>query len=116
MIPATPGAAVAGVPLRVFEVMELRFYPSGGSWWLGARSVSAGENIQPVAGPFGSDGFLLELLDADGTATVDPTQARLVRARLATESGDGQALGGSTRTFSRRDSLTILVRLGSGQT
>ena len=116
VIPASTGAAVAGVPLRVFEVMELRFYLSGGSWWLGARSVSAGESIQPVAGPFGWDGFLLELLDADGTATSDPLQARLVRARLATESGDGQALGGSTRTFSRRDSLTVLVRLGTGGT
>ncbi len=32
-----------GTPVRLYEVMELSLYVSGGQSWLGARSVSAGE-------------------------------------------------------------------------
>jgi hypothetical protein len=49
----TPLASLAALaPVRFFEVMEARLYPSLGSWWLGARSESGGEPIQPLAGPF----------------------------------------------------------------
>ena len=41
-----------GIGLRLFEVMQARLYASLGSGWLGARSVSAGEVVQPLAGPF----------------------------------------------------------------
>jgi hypothetical protein len=39
-------------PVRFFEGMQARFYLSGSSWWLGGRSESAGEGLQPLAGPF----------------------------------------------------------------
>lgn len=46
------GSADSLVPARVVEVMQARRYLSGGLWWLGARSESAGEGLQPLAGPF----------------------------------------------------------------
>jgi prepilin-type N-terminal cleavage/methylation domain-containing protein len=75
-ITTSPGAAVAGAPVgtpvRIYEIMELRVYQSDQHWWLGARSVSAGEAIQPVTGPLtGSDGLQLEYLNRAGTPTTD---------------------------------------------
>jgi prepilin-type N-terminal cleavage/methylation domain-containing protein len=89
-IPSKP----AGTPLRIYETMELKLYQSGGEWWLGARSVSAGEVIQPVIGPLaGNDGLRLEYLDRVGMRTNDPAS---VRSIIATLHGiNNQALGGS---------------------
>ena len=51
----------AWVPVRLFEIMQARLYRSSGATWLGVRSVSAGEPIQPLAGPFtlARSGFFL---------------------------------------------------------
>lgn len=58
------------VPVKTFEVMETRLYYSGGQRWLGGRSVSAGEGIQPLAGPFEA-GARFALADSAGApATV----------------------------------------------
>ena len=62
-----------GTPVRIYEVMELRLYRSEGKSWLGMRSVSAGEAIQPLAGPLSDDGFRLAYLDRAGRATEDVT-------------------------------------------
>src|SRR4051812_8396021 len=88
--PPTP----VGTPLRIYETMELKLYQSGGEWWLGARSVSAGEAIQPVIGPLAeSDGLRLEYLDRAGIRTNDPAA---VRSIIATLHGiNNQALGAS---------------------
>ena len=82
-ITTSSSAAIAGVPvgtpLRIYETMELRLYQSEGQWWLGARSVGAGEAIQPVAGPFaGSDGLRLEYLNRAGVPTADPAAIKSV--------------------------------------
>jgi hypothetical protein len=65
---ALAGAALSAsgaTPVKTFEVMEARFYTSGGQHWLGARSVSAGEAIQPLAGPF-EPGAGFQLRDSSG--------------------------------------------------
>jgi prepilin-type N-terminal cleavage/methylation domain-containing protein len=63
-----------GTPIRIYEVMELRLYRSEGEFWLGARSVSGGENIQPLVGPLiQGNGLLLEYLDRFGGRTGDLT-------------------------------------------
>ncbi|MBA2459526.1 MAG: prepilin-type N-terminal cleavage/methylation domain-containing protein [Gemmatimonadales bacterium] len=59
---------VAGGPVRIFEVLELQYYAQGGQSWLGMRSVSRGENIQPLIGPLADStgtarGFVLGYLD-----------------------------------------------------
>jgi type II secretory pathway pseudopilin PulG len=99
-------------PVRIFETMEIRSYQSGGSWWLGTRSVSSGETIQPVAGPLSPTGFEVIGFDDLGVST---TQARLVRRLAITFRGltdQGLAVGGAARAgVTRADSLTVVVRL-----
>jgi hypothetical protein len=63
----------SGTPVRIYEVMELRLYGSEGKSWLGMRSVSAGEAIQPLVGPLSDDGFRLEYRDRAGRPTADMT-------------------------------------------
>jgi hypothetical protein len=77
---AVAAAAVAGTvtggPVRIFEIMELQYYRQAGASWLGLRSVSRGEVIQPFIGPLadssgGRRGFTLGYLDqADDPAAV----------------------------------------------
>jgi prepilin-type N-terminal cleavage/methylation domain-containing protein len=80
----------AGTPVRIAEVMELRLYESEGRSWLGGRSVSSGEVIQPLVGPLTNEsGFRLEYLDATGTPTADRTGIKSIRITLrgTTEGG-----------------------------
>jgi prepilin-type N-terminal cleavage/methylation domain-containing protein len=73
----------AGTPVRIYEIMELKLYRAEGRSWLGARSVSAGEAIQPVVGPLtDGNGFRLEYLDGRGRATNDLTAVKSVRVTL----------------------------------
>ncbi len=72
------------LPVRLFEGMETRLYPSAGSWWLGARSESAAEAIQPLAGPYAAGGVAFGFRDAGGVATLLPDQVRQVSVQLVT--------------------------------
>jgi hypothetical protein len=61
-----------GTPVTFFEVMELKLHEAEGRSWLGARSVSADEPVQPVLGPLvDGNGFSLAYLNAAGAATAD---------------------------------------------
>ena len=63
----------AGIPVRTYELMELRSYPSEGRYWLGARSISAGEAIQPLFGPLtDAAGFELSYRSRTGAPTIEP--------------------------------------------
>jgi prepilin-type N-terminal cleavage/methylation domain-containing protein len=76
------GLAV-GTPIRVYEVMELKLHQADGKSWLGARSISAGEAIQPVLGPLvDGNGFQLEYLDAAGAITADRTAIKSIRITI----------------------------------
>ena len=91
-VPANASVAglEAGTPVRLAEVMELRLYESEGRSWLGARSVSGGEAIQPLVGPLtNGSGFRLEYLDAAGAPTADRTSIKSIRIALrgTTEGG-----------------------------
>jgi hypothetical protein len=93
-VPASPVVAglEAGTPVRITEVMELRLYESEGRSWLGARSVSSSETIQPLVGPLTSEtGFRLEYLDAAGRPTADLTSIKSIRVALR-----GTTQGGGT--------------------
>jgi prepilin-type N-terminal cleavage/methylation domain-containing protein len=83
----SPNAALdglnTGTPVRIFEIMQLKLYRSEGKSWLGARSVSAGEAIQPVVGPLrDGDGLLLEYLDGAGVVTADATRVKSIRVTV----------------------------------
>ena len=75
------GAAIADLPLRAFEWMRLKLYESGGSWWVGARSLRPGDVIQPIAGPLAVRGLSLSLLDGAARAAA-PANATLLQVRL----------------------------------
>lgn len=73
-----PHRLPALVPVRVFEVMEARLYSSLGAWWFGARSVSAGEVIQPLAGPLSSGGLRFAYLDSAMQPVGSPALVRSI--------------------------------------
>jgi hypothetical protein len=94
ILPSVPGLPdpIASVtwpaPLRVFEIMELRAYQSGSEWWLGQRSVSSGETIQPALGPLASGGLSLLGLDSLAQPTAAPLAIRQLRLTIRLASGD----------------------------
>lgn len=72
-----------GTPVRFFEVMQIKLHEADGRSWLGARSVSAGQAIQPVLGPLAAEnGFLLSYSTAAGAATADPTAVKSIQVTL----------------------------------
>ncbi len=60
---------VLDAPVRVSEVMELGTTTAGGKTFLGARSVSAGQAMQEVAGPLNANGLVFSYLDSLGNVT-----------------------------------------------
>jgi len=98
-------------PVRVFEVLEVRGYVQSGALWLGARSVSGGESIQPVAGPFLAGGITFSPLDRSGGPAGDPRLVAAIGVRLVarTERPVGFIGGPGDRGYAA-DSLSF--RLG----
>lgn len=82
-----PATLPALTPVRTFEVMVLRFYRSRGEWWLGARSLSGGEGLQPVTGPFDAGGVGLRYSTAGGRPTARPDSIRRVELLLTPAGG-----------------------------
>jgi len=72
------GRLPALVPVRVFEIMQVRLYSSLGSWWFGGRSVTAGEVIQPLAGPFLAGGLRFSYLDSAAQPTPSSGMVRSI--------------------------------------
>lgn len=85
------GAPVSQVPVRTFEAMQIRLYRSLGQWWLGARSASGGEGLQPVTGPLAGGGLRLAYLDSAGNATGVPAAVRTMRVLLVSGGGRGDS-------------------------
>lgn len=92
--PEVVGLAV-NTPVRIYEVMELRLYQSGGNSWLGAHSLSAGEVIQPLLGPMvDGTGFTLDYLDAAGSMTADRNAIKSLTVRVRGVSENPITVGG----------------------
>lgn len=98
------GSLPALPPVRVFEVMQARLYPSLGAWWLGARSESGGETIQPVAGPFMSGTAPFTYLDSLQRPTLVTGDVGSIQVELAGR-WPGWAGGSPARPDSARRSL-----------
>jgi hypothetical protein len=76
-----------GTPVRIHETVELRLYRSEGRSWLGMRSVSSDEGIQPLSGPLrDGDGIRLDYLGASGLPTGVRNEVRGIRLTLRGES------------------------------
>jgi prepilin-type N-terminal cleavage/methylation domain-containing protein len=103
-------------PVRLYEIMELSMYATGGQWWLGARSVSAGEvNPQPLVGPLDATanaGFNLSYRDGNNAVTADLTSVKSIRIGMKglssynVASGTGSTLGQLQET----DSTQVVLR------
>ena len=97
-------------PVRLFEIMQLKLYQSQGSHWLGARSVSAGEVIQPVLGPLDSNGLAITFRDSVGALAIRGSDVRsgevIIRAR-ASQMIHGS--GGASQML--RDSVRVTIPL-----
>ena len=116
---AFPGGATPaireGSPVRTWEVMEIRSYQSGGDTWLGVRSVTAGEVIQPAAGPLAPAGFALRFLAPDGSQTADPARVSRVVVTIVHRRDPDLAVGGAARARpGGADSLSVVIRLANG--
>jgi prepilin-type N-terminal cleavage/methylation domain-containing protein len=101
-----------GTPLHIYEVMELKLHVADGKSWLGARSISAGEVIQPVLGPLvDGNGFQLEYLDAGGATTANLTAIKSIRITIRGIS-DGAVTPGVEGILTHvQDSLVTQVAL-----
>jgi prepilin-type N-terminal cleavage/methylation domain-containing protein len=98
-------------PVRFFEVMELKLYSVDGQWWLGARSVSAGEAIQPVLGPLTSTGFGLEYLNSAGAATADKKAIKTIKVTVRGLTDDAVRANGSGALGHPQEELRTQVLL-----
>lgn len=98
------GTLPAIIPIRTFEVMQARIYASLGAWWLGVRSVSAGETIQPVAGPFEAPGSQFRYFDSSGAGTLVPQEVRRLGIALSGRTADWNGA-----TAAARDSAELVL-------
>lgn len=110
---AFPPAAFAPLaPARTFEIMQVKLYRSGTEYWLGARSVSAGETIQPVVGPLASNGLELSYHDSTGSVTSEAENIRSIGITLRALSSNATRTGGGFGLPApRTDSLVTTVAL-----
>ncbi|MBA3258893.1 MAG: type II secretion system protein [Gemmatimonadales bacterium] len=111
-IAALPVAVPLYTPVRLFEEMEMKLHEADGQWWLGARSVSGGEDIQPVLGPLTEDdGFELQYLNGAGAETADLTAIKSVRVTVRGLTEDAVRAGGSGALGRPEEALVTQVLL-----
>ena len=112
--PSTLTTVTPGSPVRLVEVMQMRYYQSGGKSWFGMRSVSTGEAITPVAGPLadssaGVRGLTLIYRDSKGNLTQDPVAVRFVEVQLVGVTD--QPIYARSPVRPLVDSLTLMTRV-----
>jgi hypothetical protein len=108
-----PASVKIYTPVRLYEVMELKLYSDAdGEWWLGARSVSAGEvDLQPVLGPLTAEGFKLAYLDSNGDETAVEKDIKSIRVTVRGLTEDAVRQGGSGAMGHPEDVLVTQVLL-----
>ena len=111
------GLPLAGAPVRTFETMTLKLYTADGRGWLGARSMSAGEPIQPVLGPLdATSGLQFIYRDAAGNdlgAAPVLADIRGIDVVVRGETDNAVSTGYDSRVI-REDSVMVRVRLRNG--
>lgn len=116
-IPYLPPDVRVDAPVRTFEVMQLAPILAGGHNWLGARSVSAGDTLTPVAGPITLNGLTITFLGANGSATGTRSNIRSIRITLRGQTDwdvrPGSAIGVPLQPL--LDSLVTTVTLRNAQ-
>ena len=80
-------AALGSVSVRVVEWVRYRLYSNADGWWLGARSLRAGDVTQPIAGPFTVRALTFRFLDGQGAPAADRASLRSVALAMRTVDG-----------------------------
>jgi type II secretory pathway pseudopilin PulG len=120
IVPATvppdlAALSLADVPVRAFEVMQLRLYQSGGQYWIGMRSLSGGEaQVQPAVGPLAADGLRLSYRTAAGTLATAPADVRFIGLTIRGVS-DGAVVELTGQVAFAADSLAGAVELRNAE-
>jgi len=89
---------VLNTPVHIFEVMEIAEVTSGGQNWLGARSVSGGQVLQPVVGPLTATGLSFAYFDALGNVTATAANVRQIQVTLRGVSEEAVRQAGTSST------------------
>jgi prepilin-type N-terminal cleavage/methylation domain-containing protein len=111
-IAVTPLAnIVLDAPIRTFEVMELAVLASGGQNWLGVRSVSAGQALQPALGPITANGLQFTYLNAAGAATANTAQVRSIGIMIRGQTDRTVRGAGQAPLAVSQDSLFMQIHL-----
>jgi prepilin-type N-terminal cleavage/methylation domain-containing protein len=105
----------AGSPVRVFEPVEFRLYPSTGSSWVGLRLAATAEAIQPLAGPFSAAAPGLDYRDLQGNPAGAEIDVAMVLLSLEGLSERGGGVGLARRDRVHSDSITVAVSLRGRQ-
>jgi hypothetical protein len=84
---ASPQVGMIGAPATVRRRVRYSLYRSGGSWFLGRRSLTGGrwDTVQPVAGPLLSPaqgGMAVQALDQRGEPAVPLEETAVLRITL----------------------------------
>ena len=99
-------------PVKTFEIMEIGQVSQSGLNWLGARSVSAGQALQPVAGPLQASGLSFVYYDSLGNVTATLAQVRSIQMTVRGRSDLSVRRGGiSSSVQPVQDSLVRWVTL-----
>lgn len=98
-------------PVRTFEVMELGILNSGGQNWLGVRSVSAGQVLQPALGPITAAGLEFGYFDAAGVVTTSRTAVRSIQITVRGQTDRSVRAAGQSALQVALDSLSMRITL-----
>jgi len=102
---------VVDAPIRTFEVMELGILNSGGQNWLGVRSVSAGQTLQPALGPITATGLQFDYYDAAGAVTANRTAVRSIQITVRGQTDRTVRAAGQSPLAVALDSLSTRITL-----
>lgn len=110
--PALGSVPPIGTPVRVYEVMKLSLYASGGKSWLGAQGAND-LAPQPLLGPLeDGDGLALTYLDAAGNPAAQKSDIKSVVLKVRGVTTQLVSTGGGNATTARVvDSLMTQVSL-----
>jgi hypothetical protein len=75
---------LTGAPVRLYDIMQMQPVVSNGQTWLGMRSISENEQLQPVVGPIvdstaAEPGLEFTYLDRDGNVAATLSAIRTVQ-------------------------------------
>ena len=107
--PPSLAAVGTGSPLQVFEPVELRVYPSSAATWVGLRLAATGEAIQPLAGPFSSNGPGLTYRDRQGNVAASGPDIVMVTLGLDGLTERAGGLGLSRLDHVGSDSVRLAI-------